>query len=94
MTALNADRIGFIVMTTFAAVSLAAGVLVTVAGAHLEQLRRQRRARAQRPVRVPGVQPVEEFIGGPTGHGLLFHDALLAEVVGAWERELGAGGRS
>jgi hypothetical protein len=43
-------------------------------------------------LRQPGEQPLCEFTTGPVGAGLVWHDAVLAEVLDVWEREFGAGG--
>lgn len=91
-----------------AGVALTAWAVVAITGvvashrrlARQRSLARQRRHEATvqadetaRPVRLPGQELEVEFTAGPEGHGLLFHDVLLAQVVGEWTRELEGGAR-
>jgi hypothetical protein len=45
-----------------------------------------------RKPRVWGEQPLCEFTAGPSGHGLVWHDQVLVEVVAEFERDTGIGG--
>lgn len=78
-----------------AAVLMVVGVVLTIVDA--VQSRRRRTAIRSRGFnqygmpRLVGEQPLAEFTAGPDGFGLIWHDAVLAETVADWTRQLEGG---